>query len=179
MLSCVGHVVERTGEPIVMAIDGVDESPQGALLISEVVGPLLTLRLPGGQPMVYCVSGLRSSRHLAAGPRPGSLHDLMRRVAATSGFLEIRTDGPEARFDVSEYLRAFLATPPRGLTTTPYASREDAHRMADFIASQPGITFLDARLIAERLRFREVVQDTSDPEWLATLKDGSIGRAEG
>jgi AAA domain len=153
-----------------LVIDGLDEAIGPQAVITEQLGPLLRLTDAQGRRLVRLLVGVRSS----AGP--GSDHgllDLLDRVAHPIDVRIVRTDGPDARGDVAGYVEALLAGPGG-----PYAApdaRTARRAAAEAVATAVVPSFLDARLAGQRLREAAYRQRLGDPEWQATLDEGTIG----
>ncbi|MFF1418637.1 hypothetical protein [Streptomyces sp. NPDC058280] len=88
-------------------------------------------------------------------------------------FMTIRTDGREAREEITSYVRELLLDESKDVT--PYASRYiEAVAAATTIAGVVSPSFLDARLAADRARRASSIQDLHDSKWIETLQDGTI-----
>lgn len=157
--------VAAARRPVTLVIDGLDEAPQPAHLVWEVLGPLARLTTKEDVPLVRFALGLRSSGSLTG---TGSLLSLA--YSVLPDVRVVRTDeSPEA--DIAAYIAAVLDHP-----SSPYWDRGQDRAVAGaFIAQRVSPSFLDARFAARSLRGRRHSQDLADPRWLATLAAGTVG----
>jgi hypothetical protein len=83
----------------------------------------------------------------------------------------VRTDGPGVTDDIAAYVSALLG-PRMGTYTDDSEQRQVlAHTVAEMVTP----SFLDAKLAGDRLREQSYRQDPADPDWLASLDEGTVG----
>lgn len=156
---------------VLIVVDGVDEATHPDRLIAEVLGPLARILGVQGNPLVRLLVGMRSEEHQPAAKdsSPGLL-GLLRQAANLPSVSVLRTDvKPDVTADIAAYLAALLGG------SGPYAGAvSPADPVVEIVASSVSPSFLDARLAGERLRDAEIRQDIADPQWLATLADGTL-----
>ncbi|MER5465922.1 hypothetical protein ABT010_35760 [Streptomyces sp. NPDC002668] len=184
-------------DTVTVVVDGLDESPDPAACIRDVLVPLTAYAGgPAGQdkisipaqaaiPMqavpptahrsLRLLLGVRSSRPgtpEAAGATGlrGLLQEL--RIAFPAAHV-VRTDGEEVKADITAYVAALLAGAAWG-TDDPLL----VISAAESVAPHVGRSFLDARLAAEQLRRSETVALLSEPLWLSQLDRGTVGLFE-
>ena len=162
----LADAISRSARPMTLVIDELDEATDPATVITDQLGPLL--RLTGGDRSrpVRMIVGLRS----AGGPDdPHALLTLLSQATITVDVQQVRTDGPDTRTDIADYL-------DRLMSVGPYAHDAVARRAAaDTVADAVAPSFLDARLAGQRLREAAEIQDLDDPRWRRTLADGTVG----
>lgn len=166
------ELIEERGR-VTIVIDGVDESVQPGIVLSDVVGPLLRFA-PRAQGLTRLMLGVRSSAGTARRERHGLLAQL-EHVAAGTEIRWLHTDGPEARDDIAAYVDRLLVRRGDGDPTLYTDLPQDRRTVADALAAAVAPSFLDARIAAERLRRQDEVQDVDDPVWMAMLGDGTYG----
>lgn len=157
---------------LTVVIDGLDEARNPGLLVLDLLGPLARVADERGRRLVRLVVGVRS-------PTPGSagagadrgLLDLVERAVASGDVSRLRTDGPDAAQDVTEYVASLLADP-----SSPYAGDPQARSTAAAaVAARVAPSFLDARLAGQRMREAPQRQDLDDRQWQRSLAEGTVG----
>ncbi|MFD4457812.1 AAA family ATPase [Nocardia sp. NPDC058480] len=163
------HLISM-GRTVTIVLDGLDEADQPMLLLPEVVSPLAGWRDQHGAHMIRWVIGVRSDTSAGSpGRGPHGLLPELTKIAA-DGVTTLRTDGPETTNDIADYLEALL--------TNAHAYQGDSigrKQLANLVTDRIGLSFLDARLVGERLRRLDAQQSLDDPIWLQSLSDGTIG----
>ncbi|CAL9428325.1 nSTAND1 domain-containing NTPase [Streptomyces sp. enrichment culture] len=172
------HQVERRlaarSEPLTLVVDGVDEALEPARVVSEVFTRLCRLTTSHGQRAVRLVLGLRRPRGNDGNDGHGTPLAPLHGVVSGASWTTLRTDGPETADDVASYVAALLAGPDPATGTSPYlADERAAETVARVIAAEVSPSFLDARLVARRLRAGAAVQDQDDPVWRRGLRLGT------
>ncbi|WP_372672914.1 hypothetical protein [Amycolatopsis kentuckyensis] len=152
---------ERSGLTIV--VDGVDEASNPTLLIVDVIGRLARLTDRDGRHKVRLIVGVRSSRPLGRDTAEPELVDLLRESA--DDVVELRTDGAETTGAIAQYVEALLKEETAAYRTA----------VATVVADRVAPSFLDARLAGQRLRETPGAQRIDDPQWLASLDEGTVG----
>jgi WD40 repeat protein len=157
--------------PLLIAVDGVDESTHPDRLITDVLAPLARLTDDHWKPLVRLLLGLRSGESSSPiGNQDSGLLGLLERAAQRTALNVVRTDEtPSVTEDIGAYLAALLSIKgPYADTISPDVP------VVKLVASNVSPSFLDARLAGDRLRDAAEQQDLSDPVWLSTLADGTI-----
>ncbi|MFD7078561.1 AAA family ATPase [Streptomyces sp. NPDC059918] len=179
----VQRAARQRGEPLTLVVDGIDEAKNPTRTITDLLRPLADLRMPDERPAVRLLLGIRSTRPdtVAAVEAPATrtqtpdLLDLL--VRATAASPPVRTDGSDAEPDIAAYVHALLKAPygdqeaGEGQAAAPLGRYAE---LAEAVAREVTPSFLDARIAAERLRARCVLPDPEDPEWLQTLRQGTV-----
>ncbi|MFE6926067.1 AAA family ATPase [Nocardia sp. NPDC057663] len=160
-----------TGRTLTIVLDGLDEAVQPMLLLPEVVSPLAGWRDQHGAHRIRWVIGVRSDTSAAGSPFRGG-HGLLPELTkvAADGVTTLRTDGPETTNDIADYLEALLTSAP-----AYRAGPTGRKQLANLVTDRIGLSFLDARLVGERLRRLDVPQPLDDATWLQSLSDGTVG----
>jgi WD40 repeat protein len=160
---------------VTVVIDGVDEARSPRRLILELLGPLLKLpdrpiRLIVGIRAVATSLGQNMYR---AAFSERQIDPLTYLLGAADGARTriVRTDGPDVAADIDQYVQAMLLQPG-----SPYVDEPERRRqLGAVIAGKVSPSFLDARIAASRLRDQDTAQDPTDPSWLSTLQQGTVG----
>ncbi|MER5883749.1 AAA family ATPase [Streptomyces sp. NPDC001941] len=177
------HVLERSrsGRPVTVVIDALDEAADPLAVLNDVVLPLARLRGPDGTRGARLLLGIRSSPVLAY-PAADDLVDEradqlllgLTTALGTEGLAAetLRSDGPDCAADIAAYAAALLLAP----VASPYHDApEAAAEAADVIAAAVAPSFLDARIAADQLRREEGRQDLAEEDWHERLADGTSG----
>ncbi|MFE6926336.1 AAA family ATPase [Nocardia sp. NPDC057663] len=160
------------GRTVTIVLDGLDEAVQPMLLLPEVVSPLAGWRDQHGTHLIRWVIGVRSDTSAGTSPfRDGhGLLPELTKVAAADNVTTLRTDGPETTNDIADYLEALLTSAP-----AYRADRMARMQLTNLVTDRIGLSFLDARLVGERLRRLDAPQPLDDTTWLQSLSDGTVG----
>lgn len=172
LLEAVGEAITSAGVPVAIALDGLDEADDPAMLITQVIAPLAHLSRP---PRLLI--GLRSAKPLTnvkplpdnASLREGGLLGLLYQATTNDDGIPqlVRTDGEGTAADVAEYLQAILAN-------TPVAGPEFAHALLACLPTET--SFLEARIAGFQLRNAPgPKQMFGDAQWLSGLHLGAMG----
>ncbi|MEU0786827.1 AAA family ATPase [Streptomyces sp. NPDC006173] len=190
LLAHARAAVDRTGRPLTVVVDGIDEARNPRRVITDVLRPLARLRRQD-RPAIRLILGIRSSppparRHLPGhGPADERLIDELRHTLhvdrglldllrqATHAPMPLRTDDDSARDDIAAYTAALLRTEPAAGTRLTYRNDEDVRDVAAAIAEEVSPSFLDARLAAQQLHARPYLPSPSDTRWRRQLRQGT------
>ncbi|MFT4215726.1 MAG: hypothetical protein QM619_00860 [Micropruina sp.] len=153
-----------------VVLDGLDEASDPFRVVADLLIPLAThTNAEGGHPLRFAI-GVRSP-----GPegQPGSLLALLRDALPQTDIL--RSDD-ESTADIAEYVEAVLSRSGGQSAGARYrADPELRATAAGIIARSVSPSFLDARLAAHRLLNSEQPPDLTDPDWLRSLAEGTVG----
>jgi hypothetical protein len=164
--------------PVTVVVDGLDESPEAPLILTDVIGPLAGITSPDGRPLIRMIIGVRSSTPGISGPVT-SADTLLGQLLHTVGHrgpVVLRTDTATITKDLIGYADALLASGRGFYSDTGERARTGRAAAARVIAAHVGTSFLDTRLAAGRLRDTTVPQDLTDPSWIGSLTDGTAGQ---
>ncbi|MGA5605121.1 AAA family ATPase [Streptomyces griseoincarnatus] len=165
----------RTGRPLTVVVDGIDEAKNPRRVITDVLRPLADLR-SADQPAVRLILGIRgslpASRHTLPDTRgERDLLDLLRE--ATGALAPLRTDDDSAENDIAAYAAALLRSHPAAEGRLIDRSGQTITDVATAIAHEVTPSFLDARLAAQQLHARTALPDPFDPHWRRQLRQGT------
>jgi hypothetical protein len=171
MLSALRDRFAATRRPWTLVVDGVDESRHPAGMVTDVLIPLSRSTDDEQRPLVRLLLGLRSALPGTSGNtgrRTDETLDLLR--ANVDDMAVVRTDGEEALADLRQYIAVLLTA------QGPYRTAPDARwEIAGVVAEQVWPSFLDARYAAQHLRDASHQQRVDAPDWLTSLRQGTIG----
>ncbi|MFD6826287.1 AAA family ATPase [Streptomyces sp. NPDC060085] len=168
----------RTGRPLTVVVDGIDEARNPHRIITDVLRPLAGLNSQD-RHVVQLILGIRSS---PPPPRHTPLHDQGSRTErdllellreATQALAPLRTDGDSAQEDIAAYAAALLHARSNTRTGPTNATDQVVTDVAEAIAYEVAPSFLDARLAVQQLQARTVLPDPSDPHWRRQLREGT------
>ncbi|MEU3008310.1 NACHT and WD repeat domain-containing protein [Streptomyces sp. NPDC007020] len=175
-----GHArttLARTGRPLTVVVDGIDEAKTPRRIITDVLGPLAALR-GDGQNAVRLILGIRSSPPPSRHTLPvrdthteRGLLDLLRQ--ATDATAPLRTDDDSAQEDIAAYTAALLHAEPAAASRLVHRSDQPIAAVAAAVAQEVTPSFLDARLAAQQLHARAFLPAPSDASWRRQLREGT------
>ncbi len=153
-----------------VVLDGLDEAIDPFRVVADLLTPLARhARSDGRHPLRFAI-GVRSPGQEA---EPGSLLALLRDALPQTDILR-SDDEPTA--DIADYVEAVLSRPGAQSAGARYRTDPKLRTAtAGIVARAVSPSFLDARLAAHGLLNNEHPPDLTDPDWLQSLAEGTIG----
>ncbi|MGW0875268.1 AAA family ATPase [Streptomyces sp. NPDC002740] len=176
-----GHArtaLARTGRPLTVVVDGIDEAKNPRRIITDVLGPLAAALRSDGRNTVRLILGIRSSPPPSRQTLPvrdtyaeRGLLDLLRQ--ATHATAPLRTDDDSAQEDIAAYTAALLHAEPATGSRLVHRSDQPIAAVAAAVAQEVAPSFLDARLAVQQLHARTFLPAPSDASWRRQLREGT------
>ncbi|MHC3458655.1 AAA family ATPase [Streptomyces flavovirens] len=168
--------LRRQGRALTVVVDGIDEARNPTRTITDLIRPLSEQWSDDGRPAVRMLLGIRSAHAPAAGrlqPSRDRASDLLNLlVRSTESGEPLRTDTGAAT-DVAAYTSTLLRALFGVHDDAVHADIQLLDELAAAVAEEVAPSFLDARLAAEALKRGSSLPAPDDPEWRASLRQGT------